>query len=267
MSIQEPFPFTAVLPKVGNSYLLRDLQNIRDLFHKTEYEMVKRGHRDADVYHLTPQNYDEEIDRIFRDGLIFRRILRSKAYSGFSHRHFPSETLGPDVMVYGVVAKDLDIANEFKAAHENKTDHVKIGQMLGYPDCCSRSFAKYFSKSFDPVYEPAKMMEHKVVDGKLMPINADPMLYAHLRYFGPRVIPWFPCRYDCEESTEKAQIWLRVMRDLDAPVITRLIELLSRPSSWDLFNAQVVVKHPRFIGYSSSYYSPKRRIVKFGGEV
>src|SRR5690625_4709531 len=46
-------------------------QRAASLHHRSEYEMVRRGHRLAATLHLTPSNFDFELERIQKDGLVW----------------------------------------------------------------------------------------------------------------------------------------------------------------------------------------------------
>jgi hypothetical protein len=267
--IDEPQPYVAFMPRCPNFELFDISKKLSKITYQAEYEMVKRGYRDANIYHLMSNDYDNQIEQVFKDGLTFRPIRRVKQYNGFSHKHVPSKDLGPDTMVFGVVARDWDIATEFKNAdlgidRGNKCDHAQIGEYLGYPECCTDFFAKNFPESLDLVYESANNMIHNVdEDGAILLQDFNPLLQVHMRYFGLKVIPWFPCRYDCEESEKKAKQWFEVIKDLDSNLANKLLEMLAKPSSWDLNLAQILVEHPDFLGYCTSYYTEKKRIIKF----
>jgi hypothetical protein len=271
--VKDPFPYTALLPYYPNYALGKVVSNISKITYGVEYEMVKRGYREANIYHVFPESFDTQLEKIRKDGLTFIPLLRSKSYNGFSHSHFHVDKLGSGTMVYGVVAKDTEIANEFFLEHKNIESggsHKHTGDLLGYPECCSESFTEYFKKSGDPVYEVAQSSKHKIQkDGSLLITDFDPLLQIHLRYFGLKVIPWFPCSFNCEESSKRAKQWLSVIKDVDkeqngnTKLTEKLLELLNKPSSWDLNMAQAVIKHPDFYGYCASYYTPEKRIIEF----
>ncbi|TSA56113.1 DUF483 domain-containing protein [bacterium] len=263
--MNEPVPFEEVLPVYGQADIRDLLHNLSQLHNLTSYEMVRRGHRLADVYHVHPRDFDTKLDRVAQDRLVFLPISRVAAYDGFSHKHEFVTELNEGAMVYGVVSSDLDTATAFKEAHfGDRVDHEAIGHMLGYPDCCCKSFNEYWGKSCDPIYEIAENTAGcKVDDNKITITSGNPRLYSHLRYFGLRVIPWFPCSYECEESIELSGRWLSVMRDINPELTDKVLELMSMPSSWDLLNAQVLVKHPLFRGIATSYYTEDHKIVMF----
>jgi hypothetical protein len=268
-NFKDPLPCTVLMPRYPNFNLNSLVQRISSITYRSEYEMVRRGFREANIFHLTPNNYDNQIDQIGKDKLVFRPIRRSKQYGGFSHKHFPSDKLDQNTMIFGVVAKDWDIATEFKDADLGINsggfcDHKNIAKYLGYPECCAETFTEDFKTDFDPVYPSALRTEHITnCDGDIVINNFDPFLQTHLRYFGLKIIPWFPCSYTCEESSKRAKQWFSVIESLDENLSKQLKELIEKPSSWDLNLAQVVVKHPDFRGYCTSYYNPERRVIIF----
>lgn len=264
-NIKNPDPFTEVLATFGNHELYEDLRRISRVQQETEYEMVRRGYRDANILHISPDHFDKQIEKVFRDGLIWLPMRRTKRYSGFSHKHFPVEKLDMNSMVYGVVAQDMDIAQEFANAELGKNvNHIKIGELLGYPECCSKAFTIYWKYSMDPVFESSvggiKVPE---VGNEVSLNNWNWKLRTDLRYFGLRVVPWFPCSVNCEHSAKLANDWLYVMRDIDSDVATKCKELMQTGSEWNLLNGIVQVTHPEFIGLAGSYYNSEQRIVRF----
>jgi hypothetical protein len=143
--INPPMPYSEILPAYGHGWIRDLFRDANKLQANAEYESVKRGMREASMYHLNPQDYDRQIDQIMKDGLAFQSIRRVKTAGGFSHTHQDGADLGPDTLVYGVLARDLDVAVSIvKASQPDKSgdaDNVSIGELLGYPECCRKAFA------------------------------------------------------------------------------------------------------------------------------
>lgn len=253
--------FGELLPAYGKPFKPK----IRNFFQEVEYEMIKHGKRECNVYHLGPGNYDKEIDKVFDDGLVFKSILRTKKYQGFSHSHFNVNNLNDDAMVFGVVAKDLKTANKFKEYNlATPTNHIEIGKMLGYPECCCNTFENNFKISYDPIYEAALNTSYVArKDNYLQLENKYPELRVDLRYFGVRIIPWFPCSFECEESIKRSKVWLDMMYSLDTELTEEILDLLSKPSSWSLLNSQIKVTHPDFLIQTSGYFDDEYKEVRF----
>lgn len=220
---------------------------------EAEYQMVRNGLREANVFHMSPRNFDEQIEKITNDGLVFLPILRSKVYSGFSHRHYPVDRLDDNTFVFGVVAESLDTAKRFKDASLSG-DHVTQGLMLGYPECCTRFFTKVWkSGSLDPCYESFMNTSGDV----------DPRLNVMLRYFGIKIIPFFPCSFNCERAIEVSGVWELVMKCIDPDITDFILSMLSKPLDWDLYKGIIEVDTPLFRGIVNGYYTEERKVIRW----
>jgi hypothetical protein len=208
--------------------------------------------RVCNVAHLHPQSFDVEIGKLSEEGYFFFPIQRSRVYNGFSHRHFPVDDLVPGTMSYGVIGKERDSCLDFVKA-SGRSDHARIGELLGYPECCTKFFSEVFPICPDPV-----LPSYNKPLGSIDPVDVDWMLRCDLRYWGFRAVPWFPCGPMCEASRKPASEWFKLIYECDPVMANLLFVALQNPSKWSLVNGQVVVDHPRFLGYSTSYYTPTR---------
>lgn len=267
--IEDPEPYSTILIEYQKENLFKIFRNMHGFLNEIEYKMVSKGFRQANVYHMVPENFDKQIERIMEDGLVFLPIHRTSRYSGFSHCHIFTDSLDLGSMVYGVVAKDLNTAKQFRDAQTNNFDHKTTGDLLGYPKCCSEAFNEYFQKSYDPIWEPAINTEGSYLKDKILYVpHYNPKILQHLRYFGPRIVPWFPCNFLCEESSEKAEIWFNLMKETNEELAKNILDILNvKGTTWDLYNAQVISKIPGYgIGVAASYYTEEHRIIYFGEE-
>jgi hypothetical protein len=230
------------------------LDSIKRTAFDSEYEMVKSGLRKANVYHMSPQNFDKEIEKITRDGFVFLPMVRSKTYRGFSHRHYPVKELDFNCFVYGVVAKDLETAQEFVDASKNG-DHVTIGQLLGYPRCCCNAFQENWmnKKILDPCYEAAINTTGNMKDEIGVHVKVNPFINPMLRYFGIKIAPFFPCSFSCEEAIKVGETWFNLMKILNDEAAVTTKEILKQPMSWSLRKSIIYIKTPLFIGIVNGY--------------
>jgi hypothetical protein len=248
----------------NNNATRKQFASILDRIHKVsydaEYEMVKRGLRKANVYHMTPRNFDKEIEKITRDGLVYLPMVRSKMYNGFSHRHYPVNELDFNCFVYGVVAKDLETAQKFVDA-SNKGDNVTQGELLGYPKCCCEAFQKNWNaqKVLDPCYEAALNTKHSKQIQNAVYLDGNGLTNVMLRYFGVKVIPFFPCSYDCKEALEIAKVWQSVMETMDADATKTAVDMLNQPLTWSMYKQIIYINTPLYKGIVNGYEceSPK----------
>jgi hypothetical protein len=236
------------------------LNTLRDLSFEAEYQMVKQGLRKTNVYHMSPQQFDRHIEKITKDKLVFLPILRSKAYSGYSHKHFPVDQLDMNSFVYGVVAGDLETAQKFFDASKAR-DHIAIGKLLGYPECCCKAFQENWSnkKALDPCYEAAINTIGNKIDEKGVHVEAHPFINPMLRYFGIKITPFFPCSFKCKEAIKIGETWFNLMKSLNNEAALAIKELLEQPISWSLHKSIIYIKTPLFRGIVNGYDCEQRK--------
>lgn len=252
-----PPDYSALLPKFGHAELY-DL-NREASFVSTEVEIfsVKDGLRDAGIIDIYKNKLDKILSIISENDLILYPLYNAvSSQDGFSHSVSVSTSEDPDSIVRAVVTKDIDMAKSFKklmTEHINAPcpeTHIQIGKFLGYPRCCVEKFPSY--TNMDPVYEIYNASK-----------TFYPDLFMHIRYFGFKIIPWFPCSFGCEESLKLSKKYIEVMDSICKRNTRKIRGLLEKPCTWTTLNCQVEIRHEDFLGYTSSYYSPEILMAKF----
>lgn len=231
------------------------LRRAARLHHHVEYEMVKRGHRKAATIHLTGSTFDKEFERIQKDGMVWLPLVRTKSYNGFSHKHFPTHANDPNSSVYGVLACDMDAALAFKAASESSpVDHETIGDLLGFPPCCTSFFNEVWAQGFyDPIWQAAERTpgvkylahNHAVVEGSILCSQL-------LRYGGFRVTSHLPCSLWCEPSREIGRVWWDVGLDIDPEGAEALLRVMALKQNWSVLHGVAVIETPVFTMWTNS---------------
>lgn len=236
------------------------IQKAQQLSFQTEYEMVKRGLRQVNVYHVNPEYFDAQIEKVVEDNLVFLPILKSRKYSGFSHKHYPVQKLDMNSFVYGVIAHDLETAQKFREASRNG-DHITQGVLLGYPVCCCKFFQKVWSKqkALDPCYEAALNTDGHNVNEGVVHVEGHPFLNQMLRYFGLRITPFFPCSFQCKKAVKVGEQWFDLMRSLDSSTAEKIKGLLGAPLTWNLHKSIIEVKNSIFRGIVNGYSCNQRK--------
>ena len=248
-------------PEIARKYEpLRD--RIVQLCERIEYESVKRGLRPANVFHMSPQRFDKQIEQITLDGLVFLPILRSKMYQGYAHRFYPVETIDSNTFVYGVVARDVETAEKFRKAHFQRTDHVTIGKLLGYPECCVHFFAEKWQQGIlDLTYETAINTPDCEIQGHTAVVKGSPYTNTLLRYFGFKICPFFACSFQCGRAIDFAKTWFDIMKEIDRSAAEVLLDMLSMRTKWSMRNLIIYVEHPLFAGATLGFDYPYREVI------
>ena len=261
--ITSPNPFSTTLIKCGRYDLIEMEKSLRVLAHTLEIKSVADGYRDVNVYYLNQSSYDEQLQDLTDNGLLFQPLLRIKRFDGFSHKHEIADEIGPNTSIYGAISRDNAKLKKF-GKYFNQNDDYNMGLMLGYPECCCRGYVDYSRRSPDPVWEIAQNGSiHQPTVLRDIPWN----LQIHMRYFGFKIIPFFPCSYTCAEAKKFAESWYSIMHSIDPKTTEKLRDLMMEPSTWSLYNSQVLVNRPpskaNFMGYAVSAYCPGKKEVSF----
>lgn len=256
-----------IKPQTRKVYWSKDLETlweprierIRKLYNAAELSTVIAGMRRVYVYHVYSNNFDKSYEFLRKNDLVFFPTNKSAIYSGFSHRHLRVKEGEPYSLYGGAVKHDDQEAGELFTEYSlsNPTNHKGIGKLLGYPECCTEFFEKYWSKvSVDPIYESAintDGCEPSEYSNKLeVTVKCHPYCNNMLRYFGIRLTPHLPCSMQCKETVRWGEEWVEIMRQIDNEATDWLIELLSMPLTWDAYKGIAIIDTPVFRGITNS---------------
>lgn len=226
---------------------------VASLHDRAEYEMVRLGKRKCGTLHLAPHNFHVLIERLEKDGMVWLPIQWSKNYSGFAHYHLPTTVGDPNSSCYGVMARNLEDAEAFRTAsayngrNAGKVDHEVIGELLGFPPCCAKFFVEEWANGFfDPVWQSAVKGNGVTVGDRTLEVEGNVFTNQMLRYFGFRITSHFPCSLNCEATKEVGEVWLDVMKKMDADLADLLVEILEMPLVWSCLHGIAIVETPIF---------------------
>ena len=244
------------------------LPQINQFIQELEVTSVVEGHR-----RCTWQTVDTaELIRYTKDwekkGLYSIPIHQTGQFEGFAHRHAPI-IKGKPTNTCVILAKTLEDCKAFRKAFETD-DNFTQGQLLGYPDCCSKFFCDVWAKGYyDPIWQAVENTSEEIVtmsdNGRKVRIKGHPLSNAILRYLGLRVCFHIPCAFDCKESIRTATERLELSRKMQ-PDLTKLLEaLMHMPHSWDCYHGIAVVRSPIFYAITSSVPCKERHVVEIEG--
>jgi len=258
----EVLPFTRVLWKTEDRGLRALVREIGREYVRAELETVSQGLRPCATVHVYSENAWKEVRALGERGLVFVPILEVRRVHGFAHRFYKPRP-GEPYDIYGVVAKKAEDALEFAEA-SRRGDHRKLGELLGYPECCVKFFEEKWvrERHVDPPWAIAVNTPGAEANGDEVAVRGFPECNVMIRYASVRVVPHLPCSFTCEETVEFAKMFLRFM-----PHGKEALKLLSRPLVWDCWRGVVVVDHPDFmIVANSTPYARRKRVRWLGGK-
>lgn len=241
-----------------------------------ERKMVTEGYRKAGTTHLNKKNYYDKLDIMSEEGLIFTPIRKTTPLSGFTHTHYdPKE--GEDYDIYGAITRNKEDGQLFKKYEKQQpTNHEKIGELLGFPECCRGNFKDNWDEHLDPMIPSIDSMdtseyheEEEIDEGVKHVYEVDsipPETNQLLRYWGLRVTSHLPHSFDCQETIDFGKKWIEVMRDIDEEGLEYLLEILDMPIRWDQYRGILEVTTPIFRGITTTGFTEDRYVIKVKGE-
>lgn len=169
----------------------------------------------------------------------------------------------------GVISLDLQACQDFvKACRAN--DHIKQGELLGYPSCCTEFFNQSMEAGYvDPIWQYAGNKEEhiKKKDEHFIRVahTCSHLISPFLRYIDLRLIPHVPCSPSCEHSVKIAEDIYELGKEKKVMGIEDLVLLLSMPAEWDAAKGIAYISTPMFkIEASSVTCYPKHVVQKEG---
>jgi hypothetical protein len=229
---------------------------------RLERETVKHGLRPCGLlFGLDPARLDELVSQYAGDGLVLQPIARM-AVVNEAFRHFATPP-GKDeaYRLKCVIARGVRDAQQFRDA-DRERDDISIGEMLGYPPCCTRFFASVWRQGFfDPIWQTAENTPDHAIrsrsvrhDGHgnavetsivLAPNPEGCKISSCLRYIGVRITSHFACAANCATSIAIANQRIDLARRLQMSVDPAL-ELLRLPCRWECQDGMAHVSTPAF---------------------
>jgi hypothetical protein len=245
--------FTKIIPKKGYGNWPDKLGKMSRLVNWAERQTVVNKFRDAAIVSIRPAELYSLIGEFNKSGLILTPLRKTESGDSFSVMIKP--TNDPNADWTACLTRSYDDGQKFEKAYL-ANDHLTIGRMLGYPECC----IKYFIKSFpvDPV---------PIWLGMKGKIKGDPEANGMLRYFGPKIAGHFSCSPVCEKTKEIGKVWFGEMQKMDKSLAKEMYNLLAGPITWNSYHGVVQVETPYFVGLNSSLYLLKKpRIINWTGK-
>ena len=154
-----------------------------------EIRTVEEGLRPCGYSLIGDLSLAEFLMNLEKKNLEYSIVLRAKMNHGFLHGYKPpipgEENLTG--IAFGRRKDDVLAFKEAFLAH----DHITSGELLGYPDCCTRYFASKATLDYTREY---------------LTFEVQPFLtFSFFKFFGAGFILHFPCNPFCENSIALAK--------------------------------------------------------------
>jgi len=243
-------------------------ERARKVYAILEKESVKHGLRHVTTDSVNPDEYDFKQREYIKNGLIFLPLRKVGSYSGFSNYHPPAIN-GKPWHYYGVVADSIERAEEFAHA-EYINDHTKMGQLLGYPDCCINMLNTTWKDGYvDPIWQQAENSSDSIkshVEPNLIVVKGhDWESHSLLRTKNIGTIFHIKDRIDCPHTQELAKSWVELGRKLKIDGLREMEMFQRMPMEWDALKGIAYIKTPLFKMSINSVTCTERHVVRFEG--
>jgi hypothetical protein len=127
-------------------------------------------------------------------------------------------------------------------------EHDRIGELLGYPACCTAAFReRCVSGDFMDITWVAATPRENTAATEPIEIQSSPICNLMWRWVGLRAVPHLCCRFDCIASARLGEDFLALGRRLGFTLeIEWLLEILSWPVEWSALHGIAEIRTPIF---------------------
>ena len=190
---------------------------------------------------------------------------------GMGNFGYSSTTVQPSLgMPFGyrvVIGTPADVA-EFKGAYD-AADNLRIGQLLGFPDCCLQFFEDtWVNASMVDTTWPMAVRTAAPKNGEtVLEVSGPPEANILWRWMAVRAVPHLPCSFDCEATVEFARKLMAVGRDIGySKEIDDAMEILSWPAEWNAMHGIAEIRTPILKASTRTDATSKKYVVRRPGD-
>jgi hypothetical protein len=271
--IWKEVPYTTLNFPRGVHYepLIRKAQ--QELYNAEVLSAVN-GDRLAFVSSCTKQEYKNLQSKY--PNMKFFVLSYVQPYSGFAHEHHPADASDPRAMVHFIMAnQQLDFQELRRAMNMGGIKyHKDFGKILGYPECCTAWFTKWWYKKeaccnthYDIIWHMDGLEfieETQKSFGKLVRYKADiyPEANQFLRYNGLRLVPYMVCSPKCEETRKFGNM---IAKYLSPEVYDFLKMILSQPMRANRYHGFALIESPKVWSFGNTDFTQTVQEIWFNG--
>jgi len=244
------------------------INEISQMVQWLEIESVRVGQRKAGWRSIKRSELVSFSNRMNEIGLIVVPVREVGNWGeGFAHKTIPVKEGKGEPLVYTIITKKMEIAMEYKRAFE-KGDNDKQGELLGFPGCCRKFFAKVWREGYiDPIWQVGLNSKYKeVAKNKIRIYDIDWRSNPMLRYIGIRISFHIPCSFKCKDTIRMANERLSIIDEKRKDLIKVMEGLLRMPMSWDVYRGVAVIRTPIFYIVTNSVFSKEKYVVEVKGD-
>ena len=194
------------------------------LFTVLEQEAVKAKIRRATIQSVNPAEIDKFSQNWMKDD--FMVIPLEKVQAGATYQSSGGTCDISKPWMYKVAIGRFEDVRELVYAYKDRNNY-KIGDILGYPDCCIEFFEQHWIKEhWLDTSLPMALGETSIT-------NWNPLCNILLRWLGLRMVSHLPCSFNCVDTAQIGRGYMQLAYDLGhRTTIDALYDILSWPVEW-----------------------------------
>lgn len=194
------------------------------LFTNLEKEAVRAGIRRATIQSIDPQIIDRFAHDWMQNDFMVIPIEKVQSIGTYQSSGGPCDISKP--WMYKVAIGKFEDARELVYAYREHNTY-KIGDVLGYPDCCIDFFEVHWIKEhWLDTSLPMALGESSI-------ISWSPYCNILLRWLGLRLVSHLPCSFNCVDTAAIGRSYVQLAYDLGhRTTIDALYDILSWPIEW-----------------------------------
>ena len=204
------------------------------------------GLRACGLQMVHPDQYPGLVATLAANGLeieTLRRVGITKHYSSSLREPAPGEATGH----WSVIGRRAAI-EEFRSAYE-RNDSTEMGQLLGYPECCTRSFDEVWTRRgyADTTWPMAHRTCSKLQTAPdVIEVGENARCNILLRMARTtRPVFHLPCRFDCDATRDLAESLAALWRETGhVEELLWLDQMLRWPIEWSALHGIAEIKTP-----------------------
>ncbi|HKX45198.1 MAG TPA: hypothetical protein VJP77_00640 [Planctomycetota bacterium] len=225
---------------------------------------MRSGLRRCTLKHVNPVKLPGKSGFFVGQGLAMTPVALESAESGSYSNAAGKPRTGEPFQLRVAIGRPEDTA-EFHVAWARKDD-LRVGELLGYPDCCRRFFQRTWVERGirDTTWHMATAGRRAGGESESRAVEVSGPLHANilLRWIGVRFVPHLPCSAACEASADLGRSFEALGRTLEYGIeLDWMSELLSWPVQWRAKDGVATIRTPILTITASTDVTPEPREV------
>lgn len=220
------------------------IDQILACWREIEWQSVAEGLRACALQAIDPSSWDAVVSRMAKHDLAVLELDRIRSGASYSATQQKPEE-GEPFTCWSVIGSSSNAEKLADAWRGNQ--QTVVGELLGYPPCCTRFFQRvWVEQQFVDTTWFMDLTPREDSDD-LRKVAGSPESNILLRWLGVRSVPHLPCSFDCDATVSLGRGLVNLGRQLGFDrEMQWLMEMLDWPVEWSSLHGIAEVRTPVF---------------------